>query len=341
VKKINNDGEIIYTKEFNSISKCHHYYNEKSENDEEKFWLHSSNFSNTNPIYERTFKDFILKFEIVDNFSEDDENGKEEWRSLDDLEYFRGKKTFVSNYGRIKSPKGKTYGTLKENYYLYCSFRVHQLVLYAFELDNYRKKALEIQIKYPDISIEDIMNNANEKYSIVIDHKNRVKSDNRLSNLRFSTLKENARNTSNNYEVCQYSLDFKLIKTYSSVVEASEILGINANGINRACNDKDRKTYKGYIFMRKDHIDKFENPKDAYIDLKGQLPDHKNNTWTERREKYINFYLKNKKKPSAKSKDSVEKSLGMWKENNNANYKNNKMSEERKELWLELLEICS
>jgi 5-methylcytosine-specific restriction endonuclease McrA len=343
VKKINKeDGEIYTTKEFNSISKCRrYYYDEKSENDEEKFWLHCSAFSNTNPIYERTFKNFILKFEIINVFLEDDENGREEWRSLDFLEKFRGKNTFVSNYGRIKSPKGITKGSLHEDYYRYAGFRVNNIVLYAFELDNYRKKALEIQQIYKDISIEDIMNNANEKYSIIVDHKNKLKSDNRLSNLRFSTLSENARNTSNNYEVCQYSQDFQLIKTYSSVVEAAEKIGINAKGIYRACNDKDRKTYKGIIFMRKDHIDKFENTKDAYIDLKGQLPDHKNNTWTERREKYINFYLKNKKKPSAKSKDSVEKSLGTWKENNNANYKNNKMSEERKKLWLELLEICS
>jgi len=341
VEKKYKDGEIKYTKEFISISECRRYYNEKSENDEEKFCLHDSAFSNKKPIYERTFKNFILKFEIINDFLEDDENGKEEWRSLDFLEKFKGKNRFVSNYGRIKYHRGIANRSLEENYYRYAGFRVHQLVLYAFELDNYRKKALEIQKKYPDISIEDIMNNANEKYSIVVDHENGVKIDNRLSNLRFFTLIENARNTSTNYKVCQYSMTFELLGTFGSVVEAAEKIGINANGINRACNDKDRKTYKGIIFMKKDHIDKFENPKDAYIDLKGQLPDHKNNTWTEIREKYINFYLKNKKKPSAKKKDSVEKSLGIWFSNNNRDYTNNKMSEERKTLWLELLKICS
>jgi len=336
VTKTIKDDEIEYTKNFDSIDDCRrYYYDEKTDNDTEKFWLHSTYLKKNIPIYEREFENFSLKFEIVkDHFSEDDENGKEEWRGLDSLEKFKGKNTFVSNYGRIKGPFGLTNGSLHEEYYRYGGFRVHQLVLLAFNHDLV-KKAMEIQEKYKDTSIDDIMSHANEKYSIVVDHINKDKKDNRLSNLRYYTLSENARNTSRNYKVNQYSLDFQLIKTYSSLVEAAEKLNLKANYISRACNDSSRKIYKNFIFMREDHVNNFENPKDAYIDLKGKesLPDCKDDIWKARLNEYTKFRLDNdNKKPSRSSKNENEKSLEIWAQNNNRNYKN-KMSDERKKLW--------
>ena len=56
VVRVDKDGEIKYTKKFNSISECCRYYNEKSENDEEKFYLHERDFSNNKPIYEKEFE---------------------------------------------------------------------------------------------------------------------------------------------------------------------------------------------------------------------------------------------------------------------------------------------
>ena len=87
--------------------------------------------------------------------------------------------------------------------------------------------------------------------------------------------------------------------------------------------------------MRKDHVDNFENPKDAYIDLKGKesLPDYKDDIWKAKLNEYTKFRLDNdNKKPSRSSKNENEKSLGIWAQHNNKNYKN-KMSDERKKLW--------
>ena len=157
-----------------------------------------------------------------------------------------------------------------------------------------------------------------------------------MFNPSLSSSLSNARNSSQNYIICQYSKNFELLGTFGSLVETSEKLNINQKSIWRACNDKDNNTCKGFIFMRKDHVDNFENPKDAYIDLKGKesLPDYKDDIWKAKLNEYTKFRLDNdNKKPSRSSKNENEKSLGIiWAQHNNKNYKN-KMSDERKKLW--------
>ena len=63
VTKINKDDEIIYIKNFDSITECRRYYHD--EKTEDKCCLHSTYFNNKKPIYQRTFKNFFLKFEII------------------------------------------------------------------------------------------------------------------------------------------------------------------------------------------------------------------------------------------------------------------------------------
>lgn len=145
-------------------------------------------------------------------------------------------KIIVSNLGRIKVKSGRiTTGSLYNGYYRLTvgnkTYAVHRLVCIAFN------------------KIEDYDN-------LVVDHINRIKTDNRSENLRFITQKENANNIGKRIKlkglkpVIQYDINMVELNTFNSIREASKILEIDESGISAVCRGK-RKTCYGYIFKYK------------------------------------------------------------------------------------------
>ena len=245
----------------------------------------SRNLNHKNQLYEREFEDFTLKFEIM---YEHNDIKNEEWRSLDKIQYFEGKNVFVSNLGRIKCKNGViTCGYEHEGYKKYSGYLVHQLVMEAFDPEGYMKVAEENLEKYkdefPGLTLEMVINTANEKYSVVIDHIDQDKNNNRLSNLRYSSLSDNSRNTSNNNIVYVYNLDFEFIGTYGCYIEAAEELfkkfGITfiSESIGRCCRpiigdnrSNSRHTYKNFIFLNKEDLELYNNdPRETFFHIKG------------------------------------------------------------------------
>lgn len=107
-----------------------------------------------------------------------------------------------------------------------------------------------------------------------IDHINTIRTDNRIENLRWVTSKENSNNiltlkhssesTSKKWKdgcynnrnnihyrkVQQFDREGNLIATYDSIIEASEITGVERSSISAVClgTNKKRHTAGGYIW---------------------------------------------------------------------------------------------
>jgi len=85
---------------------------------------------------------------------------------------------------------------------------------------------------------------------LVIDHKNRNRTDNDISNLRMVTISENAKNSTPKSDVEITRIKGEEIVVYSSIELAIEgTPGSSRNGINRVCNGE-RKTHAGYMWKR-------------------------------------------------------------------------------------------
>lgn len=84
-----------------------------------------------------------------------------------------------------------------------------------------------------------------------VDHINGDKTNNNVSNLRWTTYEENnnneitkqrQRNSTKNKSVNQYTLDGIFIQTFKSIKEAEIITGCDHSRISACCNGKRKKT---------------------------------------------------------------------------------------------------
>jgi hypothetical protein len=218
-----------------------------------------------------------------------------------------------SNKGRIKTGKKIiTYGNLRNDYLFVNGKRVHITIAMTFLKDEYEKKALEIQEKFPGISIDEIKNSTGKRYSIMVDHIDRNPINNCLDNLRWVSVQENNLNKKNVKEVEQWSLDGKiLINTFTSEKEVSEKLGVSSSEISCAIHGyRGIKQLKGSIF-------KFKGEDIESVKSVKSEEEKSDEIFTKHFEKFKKFIIEHKRTPYQRKDE-----LGIWYNSMKQHYKN-------------------
>lgn len=163
----------------------------------------------------------------------------------------------ISNLGRIRSLPRKTNNQ-------YCN----GLIMKPHNSFGYLKLQLRKNGKYKWFFIHRLVAQAflNDYSSeLQVNHINGIKSDNRICNLEMVTASQNqfhsyhilkntpsmknhfGKNHVASVKINQYDLNKKLIKTWDSIIEASQKLDINASCICNNCKNR-RKTAGGFIW---------------------------------------------------------------------------------------------
>ena len=235
------------------------------------------------------------------------------WKDINPLVDQKGQ---CSNKGRIRTgQKIITYGHgLEKNGYMIVSHKpVHISIAMTFLAEEYEKKVLEIQEKFPNVTVEEIKNSTGKPYSVLVDHIDRNKKNNRLDNLRWVSYKENSLNQDSVKEVEQWTLDGKtLVNTFKSQSEACEKLGLSSSQLSMTISGKKgRKQAGGFIFKFKEDgvtsVDAVQTDAEKSLDI--FIPHFEN---------FKQFLIDNNRKPYRR-KDGF---LGSWYENINHFYKN-------------------
>ena len=174
----------------------------------------------------------------------------------------------VSNLGNIKSLD--RYITTKNGHQLYIK---QTIIKKRINNCGYERVELNKNGKGKMYSIHRLVAEAfleNFNKNLQVNHKNGIKTDNRIQNLEMVTAKENQRHSYNvlktkpsmqghfgsshvrSIKVKQYDLNDNYIKTWNSLIEASKQLNINPSCISNNCRNR-RKTAGGYIWK---YVDK-------------------------------------------------------------------------------------
>ncbi len=107
-----------------------------------------------------------------------------------------------------------------------------------------------------------------------VNHKNKDKTNNDISNLEWSTAREQALHANNpenrGRAVDKMDDDWNVVETYKSLIEAAQILGVHKSMISRALRHTNQgKTYRGFYWRH-------SNPREKVDDLDSvrEIPDH-------------------------------------------------------------------
>ena len=172
----------------------------------------------------------------------------------------------VSNKGRIKTPKGtimKGYKVNTTGHYCIPSFRIGD------------KNRTYVHILVAKLFIP------NPKNKPYVCHRDKVMSNNEVSNLRWCTAKESGKlhsatstkpRISIGRPVRQYSLDGEFIKEFDSMNSAAKVVGTSRDSVFRVCSGITSST-SGYVFKFSNATDTIKRTKKKvvpiYLLLKG------------------------------------------------------------------------
>ena len=246
----------------------------------------------------------------------------------------------ISTHGRVKNKNGIiNTGTYKSGYMMTCVYennknkskRIHRLVLETFRNDELQEKCNEIKKIYPTLSTEDIIESRRKPYSIIADHIDRDKTNNKLENLRWVSYSENSLNTQRSQKIKQWSMKGEFIQEFDSQIECCiELFGKYDPNIFKVLSGE-RKHLKGYIFT----YSKEKAPQNILSKKEIQYNLYKNIF------SYItNFIDKNKRKPKRTIYDKEEMDIACKLKNLNKIYINKKAAFENNaiySLWTEII----
>lgn len=166
----------------------------------------------------------------------------EVWKDIDG-----GKGVYqVSNFCNVRSLDHYSKGCYKTTQFI----KGQILKQHLFKKTGYLYVTLHIDGKHKKCLVHRLVAEAfipNPNNYPTVDHINRIRTDNRIENLRWLPHKLQTKNSSVVKSVEQYTLDGQFVAEYYSAAEAERQTGIKSCNITLACQGK-QKTAGGYIW---------------------------------------------------------------------------------------------
>lgn len=189
-----------------------------------------------------------VKIEVKTELKEEIKEEKEIWKEIPGCPGYK-----ASTLGNIEYPTGRNPDVaIRPDGYSKCSIYDKQILIHRL------------------VAITFLENPSNKP---IVDHINRIRTDNRLKNLRWVTAKENAKNTNHpktrknsHIKVIQYDLEGNELEIWDSMVEASTTLKVDLSHMTKVCRGKLNHTGG---FKWKYYIDNIEGEEWKEVQIDG------------------------------------------------------------------------